>query len=273
MSASKLIFLAIVAFAAGFVCALAGKANALSSTISSANVLRIGGTQIIPAFPTWSFNIPLSPATNFMAASSTSPGGSLTVSNTPIYFEVAATTGTGTTTISSELSTTTKTGSSQIHLSWTAVPGASAYFVYFSTTTPSGENAYFKATTTNAYDFTSTSSPLFGSAPGFPSSFAVQLSNGATPLTVNGLPFSPIATTTSPIGGSALSTGQCATATSTLLIGTVSSSTVVMTTPQKFPGPSVTWQSYVLGPTQIVTQVCALLAGTPVSTTYNVRAF
>jgi hypothetical protein len=252
---------------------MAHNANALTSSISPANLFKIGGTQIVPNFPSWSVNIPLSPPTNFAAASSTSPGGSLATSTAPIYFTVAATNGTGTTTVSSELSTTTKTGSSQIHFSWTAVPGASAYFVYFSTTTPGAENAYFKATTTTAYDFTSTSSPSFGTPPGFPSSFAVQAGNGATPLTINGLSFSPIATTTGAIGGSALTAGQCATATSTLSVGTVSSSTVVITTPQKFPGPSVTWQSYVLGPTQIVTQVCTLLAGTPVSTLYNVRAF
>jgi hypothetical protein len=273
LPAGKILTILILAFIAGFVAARADYANALTSSISPANLFKIGGTVIVPNFPSWSVNIPLSPPTNVAAASSTSPGGSLATSTAPIYFTVAATNGTGTTTISSELSTTTKTGSSQIHFSWTSVPGASAYFVYFSTTTPGAENAYFKATTTTSYDFTSTSSPIFGTPPGFPSSFAVQAGNGATPLTVNGLPFSPMATTTGAIGGSALGAGQCATATSTLSVGSVSSSTVIMTTPQKYPGSNVMWQSYALNSTQIVTEVCGLSAVTPISTVYNVRAF
>jgi len=272
LPAGKILAVLILAFIAGFVAARADYANALTSSISPANLFKIGGTVIVPQFPSWSVNVPLSPPTNFAAASSTT-GGSLTVSNTPIYFTVAATNGTGTTTVSTELSTTTSTGSSRVHFSWTTVPGASAYFVYFSTTTPGAENAYFKATTTTSYDFTSTSTPLFGAPPSFPSSFAVQAGNGATPLTINGLPFSPIATTTSAIGGSALGAGQCATATSTLSVGNVSSSTVVMTTPQKYPGSNVTWESYALNSTQIVTEVCGLSAVTPVSTQYNVRAF
>ena len=250
---------------------LFGKANA-AITLNPANLLKIGGTQIVPQFPSWSVNIPLSPPTSFAAASSTT-GGSLSTSSAPTYFEVAASNGTGTTTVSSELSTTTATGSSRIHFSWSAVPGANSYFVYFSTTTPGAEKAYFVATSSTAYDFTSTSSPLFGAPPTFPSSFAVQASNGATPLLVNGLNLSGFATTTLPIGGAALGSGQCTTATSTLLVGSVSSSTVFMTTPQKYPGTSVTWQSYALNSTQIVTEVCGLAAVTPVSTAYSVRAF
>jgi hypothetical protein len=129
------------------------------------------------------------------------------------------------------------------------------------------------ATTTNQYDFTSTSSPSYAKPLGFPTAFAVQLSNTATPFTINGLSVSAIATTTSPIGGGALGAGACATGTSTIPFGSLSSTTAIMTTPRTYPGAGVVWQSYALNSTQIVTQVCALLSVTPVSTSYNVRAF
>lgn len=262
-----------VGIAIGLVLATAGSALALTSSISPANLFKIGGTQIVPIYPTWSVNIPLSQPTNFAAASSTSPGGSLSTSSAPIYFEVVAINSTGTTTVSTELSTTTKTGSSRIHFSWTAVPGATGYAIFYSTTTPGAENAYQLATTSNQYDFTSTSSPSYATPPGFASALALQLSNGTNPLIVNGISVSPVSTTTSAVGGGALTAGQCTTATSTLTLGTVSSSTVVQTTPQKYPGSGFLWQSYALNSTQIVTQVCALANGTPVSTQYNIRAF
>jgi hypothetical protein len=237
------------------------------------NLFTIGGTsttQIIPIFPTWSINVPLPPPTSLTAASST--GGSLNTTGQQFYFRVAASNGTGTTTASSEIATTTVINE-DVHLSWSAVPNATSYFVFFSTTTPGTENSYFVATTTNQYDFTSTTSPNIGTIPGFPSSFSAQIGNGATPLTVNNLPFSPIATTTSALGGGALVAGGCATSTSTVLVGSLSSSTIIMTTPAKSPGPSMVWQSYALNSTKIITTVCALIAGTPISTVYNIRAF
>lgn len=266
--------LALAAIAVILAVVGAGKASAAISTISPANLFQISGTQITPIYPTWSFNIPLSLPNNFRAASSTSPGGSLSTSSAPIYFQVAAINRTGTTTPSTEIATTTKTGSSRIHFSWTPVPGATGYAVYYSTTTPGGENAYQLATTTNQYDLTSTSSPLYGRPPAFPSAFAAQLSNGTSSISANGFNLTPFATTTVPIGGGALAAGGCTTATSTLAYGnTVSSSTVFMTTPQKYPGSGVVASSYALSTTQVVTQVCTLTASTPISTPYNLRAF
>jgi hypothetical protein len=113
-------------------------------------------------------------------------------------------------------------------------------------------------------------SPVYATPPGFPTAFSVQLSNTATPVMVNGYSLSAIATTTSPIGGGALTSGACTTGTSTIPFGTLSSTTVFMTTPQKYPGSSVVWDSYALNSTQVVTEVCALLNVTPVSTSYNV---
>ncbi len=196
--------LALAAIAVILAVVGAGKASAAISTISPANLFQISGTQITPIYPTWSFNIPLSLPNNFRAASSTSPGGSLSTSSAPIYFQVAAINRTGTTTPSTEIATTTKTGSSRIHFSWTPVPGATGYAVYYSTTTPGGENAYQLATTTNQYDLTSTSSPLYGRPPAFPSAFAAQLSNGTSSISANGFNLTPFATTTVPIGGGAL---------------------------------------------------------------------
>jgi hypothetical protein len=259
----------ILAFIAGAILASAGSVAAITSNLSPANLFKIGGTQIVPIDPTWSVNVPLSPPTNPSIASST---GSLQGGG-KLYFVVAASNGTGTTTASNEVGTTTVSVNEGINVSWSAVPGATKYFVYFGTTTPGSEAAYFVATTSTAYSFTSTSSPTFGTPPGFPSSFAVQASNTATPLKVNNISVSPLATTTSAIGGSALGLGACAAATSTLTVGTVSSSTVFMTTPQKFPGNGVFWQTYALNSTQVVTTVCAATSTTPVSTQYNVLGF
>jgi hypothetical protein len=269
------LLLSIAFFLAGMAYGAFQSASAATS-FSTPSPFKQGGTgntQIIPVYPTWSVNIPLSPPQSFTAASSTT-GGSLTVSNTPIYFQIVASNGSGTTTPSTELSTTTTTGSSQIIFNWTPVPGASAYGVFFSTTSPGAENAFFYATTTNQYDFTSTSSPIFATPPGFPSAFAVQLTNATSSLSVNNVNLAPFATTTVAIGGNALGAGGCSTATSTLAYNnTVSSSTVFMTTAQKYPGSGVVWQTYALDTTQFVTEVCALAATTPVSTAYNVRAY
>jgi len=255
--------------------ALVGASNARAATSFSAPAPFIqGGTnnaQIIPVFPSWSVNIPLSPPTSFAAASSTAHGS--LAQGYPLYFKVAAINAVGTTTSTTEIATTTQAANTNIDLSWTAVPGATGYAIYYSTTTPGAENAYQMATTSNNYDFTSTSSPAYAKPLGFPTAFSIQLANTATPLTINGFSASAIATTTSAIGGGALTAGACATATSTIPFGTLSSTTVFMTTPQKYPGAGVEWQSYALNSTQVVTQVCGLLSVTPVSTAYNVRAF
>lgn len=275
MATPKPLTIIVFILAALFIAALVSRASA-QTTLSTPSPFKQGGTsntQIIPVFPSWSVNIPLSPPVSFAAASSTSPGGSLATSTAPIYFVVAAINGTGTTTVSNQISTTTRTGSSRIHLSWTASPGATGYAIFYSTTTPNALNAYQMATTTNQYDFTSTSSPKYATPPGFPTAFSVQLSNSATPVVINGLSSSAIATTTSAIGGGALTGGACATATSTIPYGAIGSTTVFMTTPQRYSGAGVVWQSYALNTTQVVTQVCALLNVTPVSTAYNVRTF
>jgi hypothetical protein len=246
-----------------------------ATTFSSASPFKQGGTgntQIIPVYPNWSVDIPLSPPVNFALASSTT-GGSLG-SRMPLYFKVAAIGAGGTTTPTTELSTTTVMASSQVNLTWTPSPGATGYAIYYATTTPGAENAYQMATTTNAYDFTSTSTPVYANPLGFPTAFSLALSNATSSLSANGVNLTPFATSTVAIGGGALTAGACATATSTLPYGnTVSSSTVFLTTPKQYPGSGVVYQSYALSTTQIVTQVCALLSTTPVSTAYNIRAY
>lgn len=244
---------------------------AASSSISPANLFTILGTKIVPNYSSWSINIPLSQPTNVAAVST---AGSVKA-NSPLYFEITATNGTGTTTASSEIATTTNsTGTQGFVISWTAVPGATNYFVNFGTTTPGSENAYFLATTTNQYTFTSTSTPVaYGPVPGSPSSFAVQIGNGINPISVNGVSDSIISTTTPLIGGNSLVAGVCDYATSTFAVGTLSSTTAVITTPQKDPGHGVTWGSIVYSSSSIVTEVCAEATLSPVSTIYNIKAF
>src|SRR5258706_14124583 len=93
---------ALVVLAVLIAFAVFSKAHAATS-FSTPSPFKQGGTgntQIIPAFPTWSVNIPLSPPTNFAAASSTSPGGSLSTSTAPLYFQVVAINSAGPTTVS-----------------------------------------------------------------------------------------------------------------------------------------------------------------------------
>ena len=77
------------------------------------------------------------------------------------------------------------------------------------------------------------------------------------------------ATTTPSLGGGLLGAGACALATSSL--PGVATSSVVMVTPQIYPGDGSTWFGYVSSTGLVVTKVCAIVAVTPVASPYNVR--
>jgi hypothetical protein len=177
--------LAVVSAAILFVALLTASSASAATSFTGPSPFKQGGTgntQIIPVYPSWSVNIPLSPPQNFAAASSTVGGSLSTGAN--LFFKVASLNATGTSAPSTELSTTTAATNSQVNLTWIPVPGATGYAVYYSTTTAGLENAFQIATATNAYDFTSTSSPAYATPLGFPTAFAVQLSNATSSLNI-----------------------------------------------------------------------------------------
>lgn len=84
----------------------------------------------------------------------------------------------------------------------------------------------------------------------------------------------PLTGTTGSIGGSALLVNNCSTGTAT--VTGVSSAMTIQVTPVADPNGSTTqdydWYGYVSGTSTVTVKVCALVAGTPTATTYNVRA-
>lgn len=79
------------------------------------------------------------------------------------------------------------------------------------------------------------------------------------------------AATTAAIGGGALTVGTCATGTVTVTGATTLM--MVSASPAANPGASIGWFAFVSAANTVTVKVCALLAGTPTSTTYNVKVF
>lgn len=119
-------------------------------------------THIVANAPNWAFATPLPTVQGLTAATST--GGTL-ASSTTYTFGVAALGRQGTTTIQNTTSVTTAFGAAttNINLTWSAVAGAQGYAVFFATGTPSVLDQYFYASTTNAYNFSTSSGSLAGS--------------------------------------------------------------------------------------------------------------
>ena len=81
----------------------------------------------------------------------------------------------------------------------------------------------------------------------------------------------PLSGTSGSIGGSALTAGQCASGTATVAGATTSMAVAVSPAGGNNPGTSFYWQGYVSSAGTVTVRVCALVAGTPTATTYNVR--
>lgn len=89
-------------------------------------------------------------------------------------------------------------------------------------------------------------------------------------LTVNGTSVTAdLSATSISIGGSSLIAGQCASATTTVIGATTTM--VVFSSPTTYPGDGDAWDSYISAANTVVTKVCAIVAGTPVTSTYNIR--
>ncbi len=124
------------------------------------DIVQGANTTVVDALnaPNWAYAIPL--ATPVSKTIATTTGGTL-ASSTPIYIQVAALDGNGTTTLSSVLNVTTDAsttllGAEAINVSWSAVTGAAAYAVYFGTTTSGVPNTSFYLATTTSGQLTGT---------------------------------------------------------------------------------------------------------------------
>jgi hypothetical protein len=79
----------------------------------------------------------------------------------------------------------------------------------------------------------------------------------------------PLMGATASIGGTALSAGSCASGTANVTGATASMA--VVATPATYPGDGMTWQPYISSSGVVTVKVCAVIAGTPTASTYNVR--
>lgn len=102
---------------------------------------------------------------------------------------------------------------------------------------------------------------------------AVSLATGSTMnsqaiATTNQLPLSE---TSSRIGGSALTAGQCSTGAVRVTGATTSMVVAVSPADGTSPGAGYVWQGQVTSSNTVTVSVCAIAAGTPTPTKYNVR--
>lgn len=104
---------------------------------------------------------------------------------------------------------------------------------------------------------------------------AVSVPNCVTGLSYStsthtfGCPSSTVLTGTATAGGTLLAAGGCQSVTTTVSGATTSMTAAV--SPAADPGNSVQWQAFVSSSNTVTVRVCAILAVTPASVTYNIR--
>jgi len=102
------------------------------------------------------------------------------------------------------------------------------------------------------------------------SSQTVRTGYFGTSVVVGGATLLPtLSGTSASLGGGALLAGDCASNTTTVT-GAASGMTVVAT-PGTYPGDGNYWLAYVSASNTVTTKVCAVIAGTPTASTYNIR--
>lgn len=79
----------------------------------------------------------------------------------------------------------------------------------------------------------------------------------------------PLTGTSGSLGGGALAAGACASGTVSITGSTTAMS--VVATPVTYPGDAIYWKAYVSAAGTVTVKVCAAIAATPTSSTYNVR--
>ena len=80
----------------------------------------------------------------------------------------------------------------------------------------------------------------------------------------------PLSVTSGSIGGSALAPGACASASIAGFTG-VKTTMVATASPNTYPGDGFVWKAYIPSNGSVTVKVCAIVAGTPTASTYNVR--
>lgn len=85
----------------------------------------------------------------------------------------------------------------------------------------------------------------------------------------NNLGVSAVSGTTGSIGGGALGAGACASG--TVAITGLTTAMAVTATPVTYPGDGNTWMAYTSAAGTATIKVCAIIAGTPTASAYNVR--
>ena len=90
------------------------------------------------------------------------------------------------------------------------------------------------------------------------------------PVTVGGNQVAQVlSATSSALGGSLLTVGSCSTTNVTVTGAAVGN--FVWVTPTTYPGNGVFWNAFIASANTVTVNVCAVLAITPISTTYVVR--
>lgn len=110
-----------------------------------------------------------------------------------------------------------------------------------------------------------------GSINGAPVGGITPSSGAFTTLVVNGVQIKLATATTSAMGGSSLPAGTCAS--TTVAVGSSTTSMVVATSPQVYPGDALVWKGYVSTPGTVTVKVCSITTATPASSAYNVRVW
>lgn len=78
-----------------------------------------------------------------------------------------------------------------------------------------------------------------------------------------------LTSTTNNIGGSALLAGACASATQA--VASAATTMVAVASPNTYPGDGIYWTAYVSSAGNVTIKVCAAVAATPTTSTYNIR--
>ncbi len=97
----------------------------------------------------------------------------------------------------------------------------------------------------------------------------VSITNGPGVVTISASGTPPLPGTTGAIGGSPLAAGACAAG--TVGVAGAATTSVVSATPQTYPGDGFYWSGYVSSAGVVTVKVCAVAAGTPAGSAYNVR--
>lgn len=79
----------------------------------------------------------------------------------------------------------------------------------------------------------------------------------------------PSSASTGSIGGSSLAAGACASGTAS--ISGAANTGVATASPQTYPGDGFTWEAYISSSGTVTVKVCAIVAGTPTASLYEVR--